>query len=41
MQGVGNYAIQPVWSDGHSYGIFSWEYLRQLCPEGKVHGGGE
>ncbi len=30
---VGNYALQLVWQDGHSYGIYSWEYLRQLCPE--------
>jgi DUF971 family protein len=39
LQGVGNYAVQPVWGDGHSYGIFSWEYLRQLCPEGELRGG--
>lgn len=24
---VGNYAVQPVFSDGHNTGIFSWEYL--------------
>lgn len=30
---VGNYALQPVWKDGHSFGIYTWEYLRQLCPE--------
>jgi DUF971 family protein len=29
---VGNYAIQLVWKDGHSYGIYSWEYLRDLDP---------
>jgi len=29
---VGNYALQPVWKDGHCYGIYSWEYLRDLCP---------
>lgn len=27
---VGRYAIQPVWSDGHSTGIFTFEYLREL-----------
>ena len=27
---VGNYAIRIVFSDGHSTGIFSWEYLRSL-----------
>lgn len=29
---VGNYAIQPVWDDGHDTGIYTWEYLRRLCP---------
>ncbi len=29
---VGTYAIQPVWSDGHTTGIFSFELLRRLCP---------
>jgi len=27
VQPVGNYAIQPTFSDGHSTGIFSWDYL--------------
>ena len=30
---VGNYAIQPTWDDGHSTGIYTWSYLRDLCPE--------
>jgi len=25
---VGGYALQPVWADGHSSGIYSYEYLR-------------
>jgi len=29
--GVGNYAVQPTFSDGHDSGIFSWSYLRELC----------
>jgi DUF971 family protein len=24
---VGNYAVQPRFSDGHESGIFSWDYL--------------
>lgn len=24
---VGNYAVQPAFSDGHDSGIFSWDYL--------------
>jgi len=29
---VGNYAIQISFSDGHSTGIFSYDYLRTQCP---------
>lgn len=29
---VGNYAIQIFFNDGHSTGIFSYDYLRTLCP---------
>ncbi len=31
---VGNYALQFQWSDGHSSGIYTWDYLRRLCPSG-------
>jgi DUF971 family protein len=27
---VGNYAVQPRFSDGHDSGIFSWDYLHYL-----------
>ena len=27
---VGNYAVQPRFSDGHESGIFSWDYLYHL-----------
>ena len=30
VEPVGSYAIQPVFSDGHSTGIFSWDYLYHL-----------
>jgi DUF971 family protein len=30
---VGNYAIQPVFSDGHESGIYSWDYLYRLGAE--------
>ena len=29
---VGNYALQPIWSDGHSTGIYTWGLLQKLCP---------
>lgn len=27
---VGGYAFQPVWGDGHSSGLFSWDYLQGI-----------
>ena len=32
VRAVGTYAIMPVWRSGHDEGIYSWEYLRSLCP---------
>jgi DUF971 family protein len=31
VEKVGNYAIQLFWKDGHSFGIYTWHYLRELC----------
>jgi DUF971 family protein len=28
---VGRYALQIYWSDGHSSGIYGFDYLRRLC----------
>jgi DUF971 family protein len=30
LEPVGNYAVQPHFSDGHDTGIYSWEYLHWL-----------
>ena len=30
---VGNYALQLVFTDGHDTGIFSWDYLYELCTQ--------
>lgn len=30
LEPVGNYAVQPTFSDGHDSGIFSWDYLYEL-----------
>ena len=27
LEPIGNYAVKPVFSDGHDSGIFSWDYL--------------
>jgi len=33
LEPVGNYAVQPAFSDGHDTGIFSWDYLYFLGSE--------
>lgn len=37
---VGGYAIQPIWGDGHSSGLYSFEYLRKVA-EGQGKGSNE
>ena len=29
---IGNYAMGLEWADGHDAGIYSWRYLRGMCP---------
>jgi DUF971 family protein len=31
-EGVGKYAIKFHFSDGHELGIYSWQFLRDVCP---------
>ena len=31
LKPVGNYALQLVFDDGHDTGLYSWDYLYQLC----------
>ncbi len=31
-EAVGRYALQIYWNDGHSSGIYTFDYLRSLCP---------
>jgi DUF971 family protein len=28
---VGNYALHIDWTDGHNTGIYTYDYLRQIC----------
>lgn len=30
---VGNYALQLVFDDDHDTGLYSWDYLHQLCTQ--------
>ena len=31
LEGVGNYALQPTFSDGHSTGLYSWDLLYDIA----------
>jgi DUF971 family protein len=33
LESVGNYAVRLLFSDGHSTGIFTWDYLAKLGRE--------
>jgi DUF971 family protein len=32
---VGKYALKFSWNDNHDLGIYSWAYLREVCPCGE------
>jgi DUF971 family protein len=32
VEPVGKYAIRFYWNDGHELGIYSWQFLREVCP---------
>jgi DUF971 family protein len=36
LEPVGNYAIQPHFSDGHNTGIYTWDYLYRLGTDQSV-----
>ena len=40
LEPVGNYAVQPRFSDGHDSGIYSWDYLlagqQSKAPVGRI-----
>jgi DUF971 family protein len=31
-EGVGKYAIKFSWNDNHDLGLYSWKFLREVCP---------
>jgi DUF971 family protein len=33
LERVGGYAVQPFWGDGHSTGLFTYDYLRRIAGE--------
>jgi DUF971 family protein len=32
VEAVGKYALRFAWNDQHDLGIYSWFYLREVCP---------
>lgn len=32
VEAAGAYGVTIHWEDGHHFGIYSWHYLRALCP---------
>lgn len=37
-EGVGKYAIKFAWNDNHDLGIYSWKFLREVCPCAECNG---
>jgi len=36
VEAVGNYALKLGWGDGHDTGLYTFEYLRDLCERPEV-----
>jgi len=32
VEAIGKYAIRFHWNDGHQHGVYSWRWLRDICP---------
>jgi len=41
MELSGHNAVVITWGDGHKTGIYTWDYLRRICPCEKCMGGKE
>ena len=35
LNSIGGYAVSPVWGDGHSTGIYSFDYLEKVADAGE------
>ena len=35
LEPVGGYAFRPIWEDGHSSGLYSWDYLHRVGQHAK------
>ncbi len=41
VEPVGKYALKFVWNDGHETGLYSWDYLRNVCDHEQRRQGAE
>lgn len=41
VERVGNYALRLSWADGHDTGIYTWQFLREICPCAECSGAGK
>ena len=37
IRNIGGYAVQPIWADGHSSGIYSFDYLKRVADSDADH----
>lgn len=37
VEAAGNYAVRIIFTDGHDSGIYTWDYLYDLCLNQKAH----
>ncbi|MGD8175918.1 gamma-butyrobetaine hydroxylase-like domain-containing protein [Marinimicrobium sp. ARAG 43.8] len=37
IEAAGNYALKVIFDDGHDSGIYTWEYLHDLCVNEETH----
>jgi DUF971 family protein len=37
LEPVGNYAVKPIFTDGHSSGLYTWDYLYDLGARQEQH----
>ena len=35
LNSIGGYAVSPIWGDGHSTGIYSFDYLKKVADAGE------
>jgi len=41
VEPVGKYALRFRWNDGHEAGLYSWDYLRNVCDQAAVQNAAE